>query len=495
MSRFIGLDIGTTNWKAGLFEQDGTLIKKKTIKADLRYDANNSPYYDVELLWESILLLLKGVLEDSGDVKVIGITGMAEAGLLVERNTGRPLTGIIPWFFRGTVSQAKKLDESIDPIDRFIKTGLHNSYKYGISKLAWIKENLFKDFKGIIWLSVPDFVAFKLTHNFGTDYTLAARTFCFDINKNKWDDEFLEKQGFSSTVFPDARPSGSVIGTVSRKKLIADEHDNNISVAVSGHDHICASVAVGALTENDVFLSLGTAAVLLGNSKSRTLGEAEFKTGLSYGPHVIEGRMSWLGSIQMAGGTMEWLRKLLDDNVLPYDKLDGFLAQTEEKPTGILYYPYLVGSGVPMLDINAKAAFIGLQDNHGKGDILRGALEGIAYEIKWIKNLSYEVHGGKVNHIMALGGGTKTYGFMQILSNVLNEKIAIPFMKESSLAGAACIAAKGAGFLPDFSGLKCLKEYERVYSPHEIYTKQYERIFENGYMKLQKPLRDFFNSK
>ena len=92
-----------------------------------------------------------------------------------------------------------------------------------------------------------------------------------------------------------------------------------LPVAVCGHDHLCASVAVGALEAGHVFDPMGTAETLVGLLPERELGAAEHQTGMSHGKHVLAGRYFWMGGISSSGGSVEWMRKVLQDPPVSYE--------------------------------------------------------------------------------------------------------------------------------------------------------------------------------
>src|SRR5690606_38619812 len=117
--------------------------------------------------------------------------------------------------------------------------------------------------------------------------------------------------------------------------------------------------------------SMGTAETLVGTLPERPLERADYEAGLSFGLHVAPQRLFWMGGNSASGGSLEWLRHLLADESLSYEEILSLLARTPEEPTGILYYPYLSGSGAPLPMHAARAAFVGLTGEHNKPEWLR----------------------------------------------------------------------------------------------------------------------------
>ena len=109
MRTIIGIDVGTTHIKSLLFSEQGRVIRQEKQKTPLFGDGKGSVYRPEEI-WETVKSQLGRLLEYDGQVAGISITGMAEAGLIVNRRTGREESVILPWFDGRTRELAKKLD-------------------------------------------------------------------------------------------------------------------------------------------------------------------------------------------------------------------------------------------------------------------------------------------------------------------------------------------------------------------------------------------------
>ena len=72
------------------------------------------------------------------------------------------------------------------------------------------------------------------------------------------------------------------------------------------------------------------------------------------GAHVLDGQQF------ASGGSVEWARLIMGHPRLTYEAMEQEVIGCGPGPTGILYFPFLTGSGPPEPDANAKAAFIGL---------------------------------------------------------------------------------------------------------------------------------------
>ena len=180
----MGIDIGTTNTKVGLFRQDGTSVAVSSRPTNTHRDPQGFSYYDPHEMWEMIASAIREVMEKvDRRIGAIGITSMAESGLLVDRQTGEPRSIFMPWFDTCSQGQAEQIAQEADLFERFCSSGIHSSYKLGLPKLLWLRDRNPSALKGSVWLSASSYVAYRLTGKMTFDYSLAARTFAFDINR------------------------------------------------------------------------------------------------------------------------------------------------------------------------------------------------------------------------------------------------------------------------------------------------------------------------
>jgi xylulokinase len=81
----------------------------------------------------------------------------------------------------------------------------------------------------------------------------------FDMRRRDWSQELLGLAGLPPELMPPAFPSGQVVGIVSGEAARQTGLPQGLPVAAGGHDHICAALAVGAITTDVVLDSAGTA--------------------------------------------------------------------------------------------------------------------------------------------------------------------------------------------------------------------------------------------
>ncbi|MBM7564032.1 FGGY-family carbohydrate kinase [Paenibacillus sacheonensis] len=494
----LAIDIGSTNMKAGLFREDGIAVAQAERPNIKTAGPAGTVVYDPERMWETAASLIRDVAAaaDRPCVRAVGITSMAESGLLVDPSDGKARSPVMPWFETCSIPQAELVKREIDAKEHFFRTGLHASFKFGLAKLLWLKERFPEAFEGeSVWLSASAYIAYRLTGRMAEDETLAARTFVYRIDRREWDAPFICHFGFRPELFPEVVAAGSAVGTVDSALAAELGLSGEPFVCLAGHDHAAASLACSA-GGDDVYNSMGTAETLVGAFAERALSEADFASGMSFGRHALPDRMFWMGGHSASGGSVEWLRETIGDGTLSYAAIMKLLSSTGPDPTGILYFPYLSGSGSPRMNQAAKAAFIGLTAKHGKGDLIKAVLEGNAYQVELMRRSAERIGGSPIERMKVVGGGAKNEVWLQIKADVSGAELIVPGTAEATLLGAALSAGVGAGVYGSFreaANAVCCPDGKR-YVPDPDRHARYRQCYERGFMALMNPLTDYYES-
>jgi sugar (pentulose or hexulose) kinase len=487
------IDVGTTHCKAALFGQDGRLLRVASRSTPVERAPAGQAYIDPQALWQAIVDVIRELASSGlpGPLAAIGIASMAETGLLIDRNSRIARTPLIPWFDPAATSQVDRLKAAGDPQERFCRAGIRPNFKCSLAKILWLREQNPRVTVGAIWLSAADYIAFRLAGALNTDYSLAGRTLAFRLDRQTWDTEWLETFDLEGTIFPEPKPSGTPLGGVLPGVARALGLPSETPVVIAGHDHVCAAFAAGILAPGQAFNSMGTAEALVGAFPSRPLGEADYRSGLVFGCHLVPGLNYWMGGLSASGGSVEWLRGVLGDPPLSYADLDDLLAQARPGPTGILYFPYLSGSGSPHADVHLRGAFVGLDAAHGQTELAKAVLEGTAYEMEFIRRRAEQVLATPIDCMAVTGGGTRNRTWMQIKADITGCRLEVPAMPEATLLGAALVAGVGAGvYAGPTEALGAVGDRAMtVYEPEGGRHARYQRFYEQGYLALQEALR------
>jgi sugar (pentulose or hexulose) kinase len=492
----LGLDLGSSHCKAGLFARDGSPVALAARPMPVQRESGGRATLDPAAVWRIAAEALRSVAAAAHGIPIasLGVAGMAESGLLVDTGSGLPRSPLILWFDTAAAAQAEQLARLSDPFERFVRTGLRISYKVGLAKILWLREQDPGVLDGAVWLSAADFIAFRLTGRIATDPTLAARTGAYRIDVGAWDGALVAELGIETALFPEVVRSGELIGEVTPAAAAEAHLPAGLPVAIAGHDHVCAAFAVGALREGVAFDSMGTAESLVGAAPRRELDLTAYESGLVFCRAVggiEEDNLFWMGALSSSGGALDWLRHQLSEPPLDYEEVDALLRALPPGAGDLLYFPYLLGAQAPDPDPGARGAFVGLSAGHGRAELIRAVLEGVAYEMETIRRAAERTVGARIRHIVAAGGGTRVPGWLQIKADLAGSPIAVSGHPEATLVGAAVLAGISAGVWT--SGEQALaataQEAPAVYQPDTRRLIRYQHILENAYLPLQRPLR------
>lgn len=293
----IGIDVGTTSMKAHAFTLDGEIVGRASLRTPWNVLVNGQTEIDIDVLADAAIHVMAESVPGShshGSVIGVGITGMAETGVLVD-SRHRPLMSAIAWFDERGKSELQEMDLEFEA-NFSAHTGLGFKAESSFSKLLW-RKRLGADIPaGARWLNALEYIAYRLTGTSITEPSLASRTGLLDQQTNNPWIPALDHIGADATLIPELHAAGTSIGQVWD---FAPAELRGAEVTVAGHDHLVGAVGAGATGANDLYNSCGTADVVL-RSVERVLTNDERTTlvarGLSAGRHVIPTATAILGA-------------------------------------------------------------------------------------------------------------------------------------------------------------------------------------------------------
>jgi sugar (pentulose or hexulose) kinase len=480
----LGLDAGTTQLKAGLFDESGQAVALSRRPMPATASASGHAAYDPDAVWQTACAAIREALAGAPgrEIGAVGLASMAETGLLLDE-AGRPCSPLLAWWDTAPTPQAARLAEAAGPGQRLSEGGIYPSFKCSLAKILWWREATGTSLDGRRWLSLADYLAYRLCGVMATDYSLAGRTYAFRLAEARWDEDWLARLEIPAALFPPARPSGTPLGVVRAEAAAKTGLASGTPVAIGGHDHLCAAFAVGAVEPGVVFDSMGTAETLLGTLAPGPLGAAEQASGLTFGWHTARERFYWLGGLSTSGGAVAWLRGLLGGEApLGHEEVEALFAASGSEPGSLLFLPYLAGSGAPQPDPAARGAFIGLSAEHGRPALVRAVLEGTAYQMEAIRRAAERLQGAPITRIVAAGGGARSRAWLQVKADVTGCPHVLAAEVEAAALGAALLAGLGCGRVAgEDEALAAAGRVAEVIEPdaarHAVFRQRYEQLF------------------
>jgi sugar (pentulose or hexulose) kinase len=312
LSILIGIDVGTTRVKAVAVGLEGS---------ELAHVARPTPWVRegvrIEMDPEELAHMIRAVVADvSGKVAVdrnsgvravgIGVTGMAEAGVLVDRG-GAPLNRIVGWHDpRGDVETIRH-EIGAERFERAV--GMPLDAQPSLAKLVWLQRVSPGLADASRFLSVPEWAVVCLGGAPVSELSLASRTGLLDIGRAAAFAGAVALLG--RDLLSERVVAGTPAGTARHESLPAGVRGAVLTVA--GHDHQAAALAVGAARPNELFNSMGSAEVFLrcveGSLDQAAVGRLAGQ-GMTVGWGVVTGRSAVLAG-RRTGLLLEELATLL----------------------------------------------------------------------------------------------------------------------------------------------------------------------------------------
>lgn len=259
----VGIDIGSTSIKMLVATPDGReqlVVSRRTPWDNLDHGQAEMPASRVldvivELAAEADAALLR---DGSYRVHALGVSGMAEAGVLLDQND-RPAAPILAWFDPRGSEQILRTPTEFR--DEFLgRTGLPVGPLATISKLLYLREQGVA-LESCTFVNVPEFVIHSLGGSRVAEYSLVSRTGMIDQDDSRPWSAALDVLKVDESILAERVGAGDPVGELFDRRLPAAFQGAVLTVA--GHDHLVSAVAAGATTSDELYDSMGTAEALV----------------------------------------------------------------------------------------------------------------------------------------------------------------------------------------------------------------------------------------
>jgi len=497
----LGIDVGTTNTKAVIFDTDtGQVRSLGHARTITRHPSREESEFDADELWQTVMHCLRQAIAqcDHPDaIRAISVASMGEAGFPLD-SQGNVLYPAIAWHDSRTTAQAQWWHDTFDRKQLYTITGQVLHPMFGINKLLWLRDNRPNVFQRMHqWLSIEDFVLWKLSGCTATDYSIASRTMMFDQRALTWSETLLKHAGLSINSFPSVVSSGIEIGTVTKQLAEDLGLSPTTAVVTGGHDHLCAALAVGVVQPGQILDSAGTAGAVLALSNTFQASNELLAGGYSHYAYVLPHSYVTMGSISFAGGAVEWLVNLLYgrsmQTLASEDMYIQALQEAVQAPLGsqgITILPYFLGTGTPHGQDAATATFLGITPSHSRSELVRALIEGLGFWLRDNLEAFASMSIARLHpEIIAVGGATRATALMQIKANITGCRIKVPLVPETAATGAALLAGIGVhAFSSVNEAVASIKHSEKVYEPEQEAALQYSDLYQHVYIPARRSI-------
>ena len=444
----VALDQGTTSSRAVVFSEDGRMIASSNREFPQHYPKPGWVEHDPRDILDSQVTSLREAVSLSGihpaDIAAIGITNQRETTFLWDRQTGECVGNAIVWQCRRT---SQMVDDLVsrgygDMIRE--KTGLVPDAYFSGTKLKWMLDyyNLREKAEkgGLCFGTADSFLCWNLLENrpHVTDATNAGRTMLFNLHTQDWDEDLLDLLGIPKACLPRVVDSSGMIGMLDPAIL-----GRRIPVTGMAGDQHASLFGQACLKPGDVKNTYGTGCFMLMNPGDKPVkSENGLLTTMAW---RIGGKPVYAleGSVFMGGATIQWLRDEL--KIISHAAESEALAQSITGTGGVYLVPAFTGLGAPWWDMYSRGTLIGMTRGTGRPQIVRAALEAIAYQSADLMDAMAKDCGRRPERLQVDGGASANGFLMQFQADICAIPVVRPKVLETTALGAALLAGLGAG--------------------------------------------------
>jgi len=473
----IAYDLGTGGNKASLYDIDGRCLAENFVSYPTQYPATGWHEQRPEDWWNAVVestnRLLKKAPIERDEICCCGISGHSLGVVPLDRN-GKLLREATPiWSDSRPLSQSKQFFETVDENEWYLMTG--NGFPpplYSVFKIMWYRDNepeMFKYIHKII--GTKDFINYKLTGNIVTDYSYASGSGVYDLVNWEYSDSMINASGLPRKIFPDIVPSTEVIGELTPEAADALNLPDHIKVVAGGVDNSCMALGARSFQEGRVYNALGSSSWVAVASGSPLL---DIRTRPYVFTHVIPGLFMSATSIFSAGTSFRWLRDQICqsivseaemNNVDPYELMTAEAGNSPIGSNSIIFNPSLAGGNCLDSSPNIRGAYMGLDLGHTRSDLIRSAMEGVAFGLRIALDELRRLTS-VADEMTVVGGISRSKLWRQMLADVYQMNIVKTNIDQQAAAlGAAALAAVGTGLWSDFKIIDEIHTVEDVAEP------------------------------
>ncbi|MEU9888288.1 FGGY-family carbohydrate kinase [Sphaerisporangium sp. NPDC051011] len=432
--RVLAIDIGSSSLRAGIVEQDGSLVVQRQLGYDFR--GRRSPEGTIPA--EPVRRLLRQALESLNlrGVRTVAVSSLWHSVLVVDARD-EPLTEVYTWESTGPDASLDGLYAHLDAEDYRRRTGSYVHSSYPMAAFWHIRDRIPSDSR------VTDLPSWLLRRTLGLDIgwsgDMAAGSGMWAQDDADWDTGVLNVLDLDPARLGPAWVDPAPVGSLGRALGLAD----TLVLPVFG-DGLCSSVGVGAVGDHEAAVTVGTSGgvrMILDSAPAETVPRGLWRYRLPSGPTAVGGAAS------NAGNLLEWLR-----NTLGIADPLAFAYGAPPPLDGLVAVPDLAGQRGPDYRIGATASLRGLRAHHDRDDIARAFVVGALGVFVSLTELLLRTRPD-LNTLIASGGViSRSPIFAQLLADAVGRPVRTSREREGSLLGAA-ILGLGSRPAPGHSAL------------------------------------------
>ncbi len=489
----IGVDASTTAAKAVIWNSEGLPLSQAKSTYPLSTPQPGWGEQNAEDWWDATANSVRRAVQtvDTSRIAAISITHQRETFVCVDKENN-PLRPAMLWLDSRAVSEVEEFGS--DRVHAI--TGKPVNLTPAWYKLLWLQKNEPETLERTFRVTdVQGFIVNRLTGEWVTSYGSADPLGVIDMKTFDYSDELLDLAQLSRKQFPRLAAPGEIIGTVSAH--VAEELGlpKDLPVVAGVGDGQSAQLGTGGIFPGTYYLNLGSG-VVSGTISDKYAFDKAFRVLAAGIPH------KYTFETFIGGGTfnLQWFiekfagvdTKALGLELSPEQVLETAAAQLKPGAEGLMALPYWTGALTPFWDHHARGALIGFTGRHGKSHVYRAMLEGIAFEQRFLTEGAEKATSTKASEIIALGGGSRSKVWCQIIADVMQRPVKVVRESESTCLGTGILASAAVGIHKDIEyAARAMSGVSSVFEPDSKNISVYQELYD-AYRMIYPALRNIF---
>jgi xylulokinase len=454
MELFLGIDLGTSYFKAGLFDRQGRLCGLGRQAVPRLSAPGGICELTLDNFWSTLRKAITQALGEAGaeakQIVALSYASQANSFLLLDK-VHQPLTPLILW----PDERAGDVHPDLQAFCRLgawrVKTGMGIplSKHSAVNKLLWYQSRP-EVFQKINYLfTISDYLIYVLTGNLYSDLSTSSLMGLLDVQSGDWWPEAIACVLPGHAKVGKSIRTGTAIGRLTNGGAGLLGLHSSTQFFAGGLDHHMASLGAGVHTGN--YLSESTGTVLAAVKYADKYLPAE---SICVAPGLDEEHFFNLCFNNSGAAFLEWYQQ----EKAPSFTIQQLLQQASLVPPG--------ADGLRAID----SSFEGVQPNHGHGHYVRAILEAAALRLSTVVN---QLDPGGNSAVVSTGGGARSLLWTEIKAAITGRTFIIPECSEAACLGAAMTAATGSGL-----SITGWVKYKSQSLPDGSIREQYSNVYE-----------------
>jgi gluconokinase len=445
----LALDIGTSHARALLFDRHGKAVPGIEGRQPNQFYIlpEGGIEADAEVLLNQVFRSIDLAILQAGRLaeEIAGVAACTfVSNILGIDQNGTAVTPLFPYSDTRPKAETHLLRKQFDEETLHQRVGCYFHSSYLPARLLWLhhmKPDIFD--KATRWVSLGEYMWFKLFGNPVVSYSAASWTGLLDRKRLVWDEELMERlpvklNNLSPLCDIDQPNHGLRVEFKQRWPTLAE-----IPWFPAIGDGAAANIGSGCTSSERVTISLGSTSAVRVVLKNEI---EHIPTGL-WCYRVDRGRALLGGALTEGGNLFNWLKKLIRINQIP--DLETALLQTIPGKHGLTFLPLIAGERSPGWADDATGSITGLTLATTPLDLLQAGLEGVICRIAQVYELLMQALPTEPQIIASGGAAMHSPFILSRLADALGQPVYPSTMGEVSARGAALLALEALGIIQE----------------------------------------------